>query len=283
MYKYHNENTMFVREVRIVVSNLDRSIDFYTNMLGLSVIKKEGNEAYLGVDGKNVLLVLKEVKNAKPAKNNIGLYHFAFLLDSRSALAQILNHLIEKEYSLTGLSDHGISEAIYLQDPDNNGIEIAVDKYDEEGNVYKLNHFGPKRIDLHDLFKHLPKEKFNKLPKNTIIGHLHLHVNNIEEAKRFFVEGLGFEIQFDYRGLAVFVSTRGYHHHIGFNIWNGKDAKRRDDLQAGLESYVISVPKEELAKIKLRLNNLGYEVNEVDNKLELFDVNQDKLILEAVF
>lgn len=94
-------------------------------MLGLSVIKKEGNEAYLGVDGKNVLLVLKEVKNAKPAKNNIGLYHFAFLLDSRSALAQILNHLIEKEYSLTGLSDHGISEAIYLQDPDNNGIEIA--------------------------------------------------------------------------------------------------------------------------------------------------------------
>ncbi|NLD26617.1 MAG: glyoxalase [Acholeplasmataceae bacterium] len=281
MNKYHNEKTMFVKEVTIVVSNLNKSIDFYTNILGLSIIRKEEDKAYLGVDGKNVLLVLKEVKDAKPADNNIGLYHFALLLENRSDFAQLLKHLADVEYPLTGLSDHGISEAIYLQDPDNNGIEVAVDRYDEEQNVFKLDSFGPNRVDIYDLQKHLPTEKFTKLPKTTIMGHLHLHVNDIAAAKELFVEGLGFDIQFEYRGGAVFVSSGGYHHHLGFNIWNGRGATRRSPLQAGLESYVISVPNEYLPNIKLRLINLGYKVHERDDYLELFDVNHDKIILEV--
>ena len=281
MHKYHNGNAMFVKEVRIVVSDLDKSIDFYTNIIGLSVIRKEGREAHLGVDSKNVLLVLKEVKYAKKAQHNIGLYHFALLLEKRSSFAHILKHLADKQYPLTGLSDHGISEAIYLQDPDNNGIEIAVDRYDKNGNVYKLNALGPKRVDIDDLMDQLPKEEFEKLPESTIMGHLHLHVNNIDEAKKFFVDGLGFEIQFDYFGRALFVSSKGYHHHIAFNIWNGEGAKRRDDNQAGLESYVISVPREELKKIKDRLSELGYDTTKDGDNLIVFDVNQDKVILEA--
>lgn len=272
---------MFVREVGIVVSDLDRALDFYTNILGLSIIRKEGNTAALGVDGEHVLVVLKEVKDAKPAENNIGLYHFALLLEKRSQLAQLLQHLIEKKYPLTGLSDHGISEAIYLQDPDNNGIEIAVDRYDEAGNVYRLDTFGPKPIDIYDLFKHLPQQRFEKLPATAIMGHLHLHVQDIEEAKRFFVAGMEFAIQIEYRGGAVFVSSGGYHHHLGFNIWNGRRAKRRDSRQAGLDTYVISVPKEDLPNIKLRLKDLGYEVRDAGNNQELLDVNQDKVILEA--
>lgn len=281
MYKYHNEKAMFVSEVSIVVADLNKSITFYTNVIGLSVIKKNDSTASLGADNNNVLLVLEEVKGAIKSNNNNGLYHFALLLENRSDFAQILKHLIDINYPLTGLSDHEISEAIYLQDPDNNGIEIAVDRYDDEGNVYKLQSFGPKRVDYESLMKELPNEKFMKLPKSTIIGHLHLHVNNIDEAKRLFVDGLGFEIQFDYYGRAVFVSSLGYHHHIAFNVWNGKDARHRDYLQAGLESYVISVPKDNLERIKSRLISLGYEVNEIDNHLELFDMNKDKIILEA--
>lgn len=277
MFKYHNERAMFVSQVQIVVSNLEKSLAFYTNILGLSIIKQEDNFAYLGVDGTNVLLVLREIKGAKPAQDNVGLYHFAFLLENKSSFAQLLNHLIEVQYPLTGLSDHGISEAIYLQDPDNNGIEVAVDRYDENGNVYKLNYFGPQRIDLDELSKHLPEEKFTKLPPSTILGHLHLHVSDMNEARKFFVEGLGFEVQFDYHGAAVFVSSQGYHHHLGLNTWNGKEAKRRVEAQAGLVSYVVNLPKEKIDGIMARLSNLGYQVN----NMEVNDVNGDKIIFDV--
>lgn len=281
MNKYHNEKAMYVKKVRIIVADLARSLAFYQTVIGLSLIRNTEGEAELGADGKNVLLVLKEVKGAKKASDNIGLYHFAFLLPERSSFAQILKHLIDINYPLTGLSDHGISEAIYLQDPDNNGIEIAVDRYDENGNVYKLTSFGPRKVDVYELMNHLPKEPFTKLPENTIMGHLHLHVNNMNKARSFFVDALGFEVQFAYHDVATFTSTLGYHHHIAFNIWNGTEAKPRGLKQTGLESYVLSVPKDALESIKKRLSDLGYIYSENDLGIELFDVNQDCLIIEV--
>ena len=128
------------------------------------------------------------------------------------------------------------------------------------------------------LFEELPDEEFRKLPEDTILG----HVADIEEAKRFVVQGLGFEVRFDHRGQAVFVSTGGYHHHLAFNIWNGHGAKRRDARQAGLESYWLSVPESELGKIEQRLKSLGYEFSETENGLKLFDLNEDRVILEAI-
>ena len=281
MQKYHEGKAMFVRKVKIVVSDLERSIDFYTNIIGLSVIKQEKNIVHLGVDGVNTLLILDEVKGAVPSEGNIGLYHFALLLEKRSEFAQILKHLVDSRYLLTGLSDHEISEAIYLQDPDNNGIEIAVDRHDENGDVLKLNSFGPKMVDYYGLMEELPNEKFTTLPVSTIMGHIHLHVNNMEKAKEFFVDGLGFEIQFDYHHRAMFVSSVGYHHHIGINVWNGYNAKRRTDNQAGLESYIISLPKEDITGIKERLKKLQISFFEIGNNIELFDVNFDKVTLEG--
>lgn len=281
MNKYHNERSMYVSQVQIIVNDLARSIAFYTNVIGLSVIKEEQSKVYLGVDENKPFLVLEESKGAKKAGNNLGLYHFAILVEKRSTFAQILKHLVDLEYPLTGLSDHEISEAIYLQDPDNNGIEIAVDRYDEEGNVYKLEAFGPKHVDYEDLLKELPNEPFTKLPKTTILGHLHLHVNNICEAKRLFVEGMGFAVQFDYYDRAVFVSSQGYHHHLAFNIWNGIDARRKDTHQAGLVSYVINVPHDNIKAMVNQLKNMGYLVKEVNNHWELSDTNQDKIILQA--
>jgi catechol 2,3-dioxygenase len=281
MHKYHNEKTLHVKQVSIVVSDLERSLSFYTDLIGLTVLKKAGSEAYLGADGKNPFLVLKEVKGARPSEDNVGLYHFALLLPDRASFAQFLTHLAEEDYPVTGLSDHGISEAVYLDDPDGNGIEVAVDRYDESGNVLKLDRFGPKMVDLDDLLQNLQDLEFTKLPAETILGHLHLHVSGIEEAKRFFVQGLGFAIQFNHRNLAVFVSSGDYHHHIGFNVWNGKDAKRRAEDQAGLESYVLSAPQEELSGMISRLEGLGYAVTASEGWLALRDVNGDLLLIEG--
>jgi catechol 2,3-dioxygenase len=282
MKKYHDkEQAVFVKRVKIIVSELERSVSFYTKVIGLTLIDQENDVAYLGVDDKNVLLSLKEIKGAKRAFNNIGLYHFALLVENRSVFAHLLKHLVDLGYPLTGLSDHGISEAIYLQDPDNNGVEIAADRFDSEGNVYRLETFGPKEIDVYDLMKHLPREPFTKLPATTILGHLHLHVNDMKRAKQFFVNGLGFDVRFDYRGVAVFTSSQSYHHHLAFNIWNGTEARRRGLMQAGLESYVLSAPKDKFNAIKQRLNEMGYPTEVLENSLEVFDVNGDKVIIEA--
>lgn len=282
MKKYHNkEQAIFVKRVNLIVSDLERSVEFYTKEIGLTLIGKEGNRAFLGVDKENVILSLKEIKGAEKARNNIGLYHFALLLENRQVFAHFLKHLADLDYPITGLSDHGISEAIYLQDPDNNGVEIAVDRFDSKGNVLRLDGFGPKEIDFFDLKKYLPKEPFTKLPETTLLGHLHLHVADKTEAKRFFVEGLGFEVQFDYRGVAVFTSSQGYHHHLAFNTWNGPGARRREANQAGLESYVLNVPKELFVTMKQRLNEMGYPTKELDGALEVVDVNGDKVLLET--
>ena len=129
MHKYHNKNTIFVKKAKIIVSNLKRTLAFYTNILGLTLVKEEAGAAQLGTNGKDVLLVLEEIKSAKPAVNILGLYHFALLLKERSSFAQFLKHLADAGYPITGLSDHGSSEAVYLEDPVGNGIEVSVDRH----------------------------------------------------------------------------------------------------------------------------------------------------------
>ncbi|REJ31014.1 MAG: glyoxalase [Caldibacillus debilis] len=235
--------------VCLKVKDFGVSIAFYEKIIGLRTIRREGNTAVLSADGKDPLLYLEELKNGekKPARTT-GLYHFALLLPGRNHLGAALAHLLAAGYPLTGASDHLFSEAIYLSDPDGNGIEIYADRprdtwqRDEEG--YILSATLP--LDAKSVLSEGKGTPWTGMPEGTKMGHIHLHVADLEAAEHFYAGILGFEIQFSPQMKAMFqgqfVSAGGYHHHIGFNLWMGKGAKQPPENSFGLKHYTIRYP-----------------------------------------
>lgn len=279
MKNYHNKDVMYVSQVEILVSDIQKSLKLYKDILGFSVLKEEDNKVYLTANHEDVLVTLVELKGAMPAQYNVGLYHFALLLPKRSDLAKVIQSLIEHQYPVTGLSDHEISEAVYLEDPDNNGIEIALDR-DLKNKTMDQVGFVTKMLDYKDVLKQLDPLASNKLPLDTVMGHVHFHVNDLSKAKEFFIDTLGYQVQLDYRNQASFVSDGGYHHHVAFNLWNGRNAKKRASNQAGLLKYTVKVPQKDylnvLNRFKMRslIDDEGQDyfivkdVNDVDVRLE---------------
>ena len=266
-------------EVKLKVSKLDRSIAFYEQVIGLQLLSKEGNIAKLTADGQSTLLILEEIENAiiVPERRMSGLYHFAILLPSREALAITLKHLIEANIHI-GQADHLVSEALYLSDPDGNGIEIYRDRprsewtYDEQGNV----NMATIAIDWQGLLALAEGQSWNGLPKGTIIGHVHLHVNNIANSKHFYIDVLGFKAEADLMRQmgALFAGAGGYHHHLGLNIWAGNNAPIPPSNSTGIAYYTIIVPDpEELNRVKGRLAEAGITGVESDGAWFIKDPN----------
>ncbi|MDD4824565.1 MAG: VOC family protein [Acholeplasmataceae bacterium] len=279
MKNYHNKNVMYVSHVELLVSDIKKSLKLYQDILGFSILKEEDNKVYLTANQKDVLVTLVEQKGAIPAQYNVGLYHFALLLPKRSDLAKVIQSLIEHQYPVTGLSDHEISEAIYLEDPDNNGIEIAVDR-DLNGKTMGQVGFVTKMLDYKDVLKQLDPLAPNKLSFDTVMGHVHFHVNDLTNAKEFFVNTLGYEVQMDFRDQASFISDQGYHHHIAYNLWNGPDAKKRAPNQAGLLNYTIKVPNRDYSTILSRFKKRNLILNEAQDYFMVKDVNDVDVRLE---
>jgi catechol 2,3-dioxygenase len=193
----------------------------------------------MGAGGEH-LVVLVEEQTARRAGRHAGLYHFALLLSSREELARALQRLAVTRTPIEGASDHGISEAIYLPDPDGNGIELAADRPRE---VWpKLDTLGrPNPLDLYGLLGTLgDAAPVRHADAGTIVGHVHLHVNDISAARRFYEDVVGFEAMTAMPN-AVFVSVAGYHHHLGFNTWRGAGvpAAPPGDAVAGLRHWTI--------------------------------------------
>lgn len=279
MKNYHNKDVMYVSQVEILVSDIQKSLKLYKDILGFSVLKEEDNKVYLTANHEDVLVTLVELKGAMPAQYNVGLYHFALLLPKRSALAKVFQSLIEHQYPVTGLSDHEISEAVYLEDPDNNGIEIASDR-DLKNKTMDQVGFVTKMLDYKDVLKQLDPLSSNKLPIDTVMGHVHFHVNDLSKAKEFFVNSLGYQVQMDYRNQASFVSDGGYHHHVAFNLWNGLDAKKRAPNQAGLLKYTIKVPKKDYLNVLNRFKMQSMITSAGQDYLMVKDVNDVEVRLE---
>lgn len=220
MKNFHDHHVMHVKNVYILVSNLNRSIHFYRDILGLIIINQTSETAILGTH-KQVLVHLQEDKLAEPLSITLGLYHFALLVPSRKELARMIYRLKEMSYPLTGASDHGVSEAIYLDDPDGHGIEIYVDRDEkdwpkEQGKTTMFT----KQMDVRGVLASLDQYTFNHIADETILGHLHLHVDSLNEAKSFYMDVLGYQKVLLYGGQALFISDQGYHHHIGLNTWH---------------------------------------------------------------
>ncbi len=230
--------------VHLTVSDLERALAFYTGTIGFQVIRRTSQSAMLGVN-ERPLLLLTELPGARPARGVTGLYHFAILLPSRRDLAITLAHLLELRTPLQGASDHAVSEAIYLADPDGNGIEIyrdrpcaewpragsqvrmTVDPFDADGVLGELTH---------------APAMWSGLPAETVIGHVHLHVAHLAPARRFYCDIVGFALMQRFGNTAEFVAAGGYHHHIGYNVWAGIGAPPPDPDMAGLRWFTLRLP-----------------------------------------
>lgn len=247
--------------VRLQVSNLERSLAYYQDVLGFRVIELEGDHARLGAHGDDAVLVeLHERPGANPVPHGgrLGLYHFAVLLPSRADLARFAIHLADVK-ARAGASDHAVSEAFYLNDPDGLGIEVYADRPRASWPVYG-DRLGMTtiQIDLRGLVQEAGGEPWKGMPAGTKIGHIHLHVGDIDEGERFFHESVGFDKVARMPG-ALFLSAGGYHHHLGTNTWAAHATRPADD-DARLLEWTVVVPLAEDANAAARnIQDSGYE------------------------
>src|SRR5205814_6288272 len=243
---YRLPESAHVGAVRLQVSDLARSITFYTGVLGFRVLSQSADAAMLGPEGDSVALIeLRERRDARavPRRGLLGLYHFAILLPNRQALGRFVAHLAEQGV-YAGSADHLVSEAIYLSDPDGLGIEVYADRPRSEwqrrgGEIVMAT--GP--LDLRALIRAADGEPWTGMPVGTTIGHVHLHVNTLSEAEAFYQRALGFDkVVWSYPG-ALFFSAGGYHHHVGTNTWAaGAPTAAADD--ARLLEWELRLPAE---------------------------------------
>jgi catechol 2,3-dioxygenase len=250
--------------VHLTVTDLDRSVDFYERALGLQAGRRANGSAALGAGGED-LLVLVEEPGARPAGRHAGLYHFALLHPSRQELARAAKRLIATSTPISGASDHGVSEAIYLPDPDGNGIELAADRPRERwGDLSDPTAIGgPEPLDLEGLLASVAGEEPRAHASPELkVGHLHLHVGDIERALAFWRDAIGFEVMTRFPS-AAFIAADGYHHHLGLNTWRGEGVPPAPDDVVGLRHWTI-VPggPEQVGAVRGRVAAAGAEVEE---------------------
>ena len=230
--------------VELTVADLDRSLGYYGREVGLELLRREGARASLGA-GEAELLGLVEEPGARPAARHTGLYHFALRLPERADLALWLAHAARDRVPLLGLSDHFVSEAIYLTDPDGHGIEIYHDRPRDvwEGKVGSRMTTDP--LDIASLLGELDdpaSEPFEGLPAGTDMGHVHLQVADLQDAVGFYRDLLGFELMAELFGSAAFLAAGGYHHHVGANTWHSRGAAPAPKGAAALRHATIVLP-----------------------------------------
>jgi catechol 2,3-dioxygenase len=257
--------------VELTVTDLDRSVPFYEKAIGLRTHRREDGRAALGAGGED-LLVLVEDPDARPSGRHAGLYHFALLHASREELARAAARLVRMRIPIQGASDHGISEAIYLPDPDGNGIELAADRPKEEWPDLSVMSGGPDPLDLNALIASVADEDPPELvAPDAVIGHVHLHVGDLEAASRFYVDVVGFEVM-THLPSAVFVAAGGYHHHVGFNTWRGPGVPPAPEGTVGLRHYAVVLRDEnEFDALRERAQAAGVGVEETTHGTLLRD------------
>jgi catechol 2,3-dioxygenase len=232
--------------VHLTVADLERSIGFYESAVGLRLRGRADGGVTLGTDSD--LLVLAERPGARSARGYSGLYHFALLLPERADLARWLAHAARERVPLTGLSDHYVSEAIYLDDPDEHGIEIYWDRPREVWEGQVADRMTTLPLDTGDLLGVLEDpatEPFEGLPGGTVMGHVHLSVAEVPATVEFYRDVLGFGLMAQLGPQAAFFGAGGYHHHLGANVWESRGTPYAPDGSARLELATIVVPDAE--------------------------------------
>lgn len=250
-----------IGRVRLAVSDISRSVDYYTHVLGFLATRGQDIVVLSSADG-NALIELHEQRGVRPVprRGRIGLYHFAILLPDRASLGRLVGHL-SRLGVYVGSADHLVSEALYLTDPDGLGIEVYADRPRAE---WRTNGreiaMATEPLDLPGLLRSAGDEPWSEMPPGTTIGHVHFHVSTLREAENFYHSALGFDkVVWSYPG-ALFFSAGGYHHHVGTNTWAGS-APMATDGDARLLEWELHVPTaDDVASVAASVAGAGYPV-----------------------
>ena len=268
--------------VHLTVSGLERSLEYYTRAVGLQLLRGDDGVATLGAGGSE-LLVLVEEPGAPAAAGHTGLYHFALLVPERVQLAAWLAHAARDRVPLVGLSDHFVSEALYLSDPDGHGIEIYWDRPRDvwEGQVAQRMTTLP--LDVDGLLGELDDPRaapFDCLPARTVMGHVHLKVADIPDSVAFYRDALGFGLMAQLGRQAAFLGAGGYHHHVGANTWESRGADPPPPGTAALRHATLVLPDSgERDAVLERLERHGHPARESASGPEVRDPSGNRLLL----
>jgi catechol 2,3-dioxygenase len=243
--------SLSIGSVRLDVADLNRSTEFYERVLGLPRISREQNVALLGADARHPVLELHALAEPTHAltPHSTGLFHVAWLHPSRAALAETVRRVAGARWPIDGASDHGVSEALYLSDPDGLGIEIYADRPRETWQRPPGGHgvvMVTLALDIDDLLAQAPAAPSESVTPGTSIGHVHLKVADVPQATAFYREVLGFEEQ-ALLPSAAFLSAGGYHHHIGLNSWQSAGASASPPNAPGLREIGFQVATDSVA------------------------------------
>ncbi len=263
--------TLRLGPVHLTVSDLAPSTTWYERALGLRVHHLDDGKAALG-DGVETVVVLHEDPQARPAGRHAGLYHYALLYPGREELARAAVRIAAARTPIQGASDHGTHEAIYLPDPDGNGIELAADRPREawpDGLGYQG---GPAPLDLDSLLKTIGNEApTDHVGEGLRMGHVHLHVGDVDQGLAFYRDVLGFELR-AHLGTAAFVSAGGYHHHLGLNTWKGPGVGPAPAHTVGLRHWTVQLPTDaDVAEVRTRAEAAGIAVDTIDGGFRASD------------
>ncbi|HMS64598.1 MAG TPA: VOC family protein [Ignavibacteria bacterium] len=267
-----------IQSVDLRVKDLNESLKFYSELLGFKIISRSDKLSLLSADGELPYLVkLFEDKNAEVrGHNSAGLFHIAFRFKNRKELARVFMRLFNNNVKFQGFSDHLVSEAIYLSDPDNNGIELYTDKPAAEwkwemGQVI----MDTLPLDLSKITAELDDpEIWNGIDPETDIGHIHLNVTDLFKSEKFYSLILGLNVTSSLYPGAVFYSAGGYHHHIGTNIWKSRNGKPVNIKSEGLINFTIKIPDEKY------INSIFEKAKEEGLLLENRDGNDSELLIK---
>jgi catechol 2,3-dioxygenase len=267
--------------IRLQVRDLQRSVDYYERVLGLHVLSRTADTAALGPSGGDPFVWLDAKAGIKPARRGaFGLYHFAILLPERAALGRFLAHLSRLE-ARAGMADHLVSEAIYLTDPDGLGIEVYADRprstWRQTGRELAMT---TEALDVRDLVAAGGAQVWQGAPEGTSIGHVHLHVGNLDAAEAFYHAALGFDkTVWTYPG-ALFFSAGGYHHHLGTNTWTPGPSAADDEARL-LEWEVVLPHDDDAAAAARSLRAAGYAAHPRDRGVVTADPWETRVRLVA--
>jgi len=288
-----------IGHVSLTVANLENQIAFYQQVLGFQLHWREGNKASLGAPlgdltaGGADLLRLTEEPNVKKYQRVTGLYHFAVLFPNRRELARAIARLFALKYP-NYPTDHIMTKSTYLDDAEGNGIELYTESPEDgtwsmENGTFEARRAdgtisnGREPLDLDALFSHLKEDDRLDvpIPAETRVGHMHLHVRNVDEAVDFYHGLIGFDVMGVAKRFGVaFVSAGGYHHHVGLNTWQGEGAPPPPADAVGLRHFTVELPNQQaLNEVVARIEKAGIPSNQTDDGLLVHDPSQNGVIL----
>ena len=271
---FANRTPLHIGAIGLIARDLDVLADFYRGLLGLAVIERTDRVARLGVAGNTLIEIEHRPTAMRDDTRQAGLYHTAFLMPTRQDHARWIMHLVNNRIQITGASDHGVSEAFYLDDPEGNGNEVYNDRpratWNWEDGLVKMT---TNQLDVDAILSEIdPKTStYPAAPDGLRVGHVHLRVGNVERAERFYRGAIGLDLT-RRRGGATFMSSGGYHHHVGANVWHSDGAAKRDPGRAGLAWFSMEAadgPAYDAAVARLKAANAA--INSIDDGVETAD------------